>query len=132
MERNEKESGLLKTIRNTAIDGVKVVATSSVLAFFGLAKSCSKLPSEIGITVNENSSGAFIGAAAFDLGAGAFAGYTGRYAASLMTYGATLIPEIYDIFSGGDIKEASKIFFAKTLVYGGGWGLGYFFSKKKH
>ena len=115
-----------KKMKETVIDGVKISAVSGVLAYFGLNKSCSELPQEIGLGLTDVS-GLQTALMAFDVGAGAFAGNRERYGASLFIYGATLIPEINEFFIGGDLLEAGKKVLAKTIVYGASYGLGYFF-----
>jgi hypothetical protein len=113
-------------IRESIIDAVKISAVSGALAFVGLTKDCAKLPERIGIDLTQMPSLTFP-LLAFDFGAGAFAGYKDRIAASIAIYGATLIPEIYDIFNHGDLTEVGKRALAKTIVYGGGYALGHIF-----
>jgi len=123
---NNQNKSLTERLKETAIDGVKIAATSGALAFLGLNRSCSNLPEYIGIA-STDTSGLQTALMAFDVGAGAFAGFKNKYGASLAVYAVTLIPEIHDVFATGDIADAGKRALAKTIVYGGSYTLGYIF-----
>ena len=112
--------------KNTGKDLVKIIATSGVLAFLGLTRSCTEIPKEMGIPI-EDPSGLVLATMAFDVGAGAFAGFRDKYKASLAVYGATLLPDVYNVLTTGDLVEAGKMVLAKTIVYGASYALGYIF-----
>ena len=122
--RPETRTGLMEKMRGIAIDGVKIAATSGILAFLGISEECSSLSEKIGIA-NSDTTGLQTALLAFDVGAGVFAGLKERYGVSIAVYAATLIPDVKDIFSGGDLAETGKRFLAKTIVYGGSYALGY-------
>jgi hypothetical protein len=128
-QNNKDNSKLIEKIREKTIDGVKITAVSGALTLLDLTRSCSKLPEKIGISIDP--SGVQTALMAFDVGAGAFAGYTNKYGTSLAIYGATLLPEVYNVCAGGDLAEAGKMALAKTIMYGGAYALGYIIGWEK-
>jgi hypothetical protein len=128
---SKKEITLTHKVKTVFADYVKVAATSAVLAYIGLTKECSSVPKSIGLASPETS-GLQSALCAIDVGAGAFAGYTKRYFASLTAFAASLYPEISDILqSSGNAEEIGKRVLAKTIVYGASYALGHIFSPKE-
>ncbi len=125
-EAQPKDLTLEQILRKLPGDTIKIIAVSAGLAYFGITKSCVQLPKQIGIELGSVSD-LQAGLLALDVGAGVFAGYTNRHIASVGAYTISILPELHQIFSTGNLEESGKMLISKTFVYGGAYVLGYFF-----
>ncbi len=123
-----RKQTLADIVKNIPGDAAKITAVSAAMAFFSLTETCYKLPQQIGI--NYEISGLQGAIMAFDVGAGAFAGYTKKHITSAVVYFATVVPDANEVFANGNVEDGLQRILAKTIIYGGSYFLGHIFSDK--
>ncbi len=126
----KEESGLIDKLRSVELkdiskDVLLIFSGTTLLAFLtGVRSYFSSHDKLVSLIESGNLYQTFL--SFLDGGAGIFAGINDRYSASLIVYGATLIPEFLELYNG-DASDVARRVLIKTFLYGASYGLGRLF-----